>query len=268
MNTERQYLARPMRPLAPNRNSNSSSIVLSHADAPADPAHGHMSLRGGSWFKQGQSCPDAGNERRGDGNFGTVSIGWVVWCIGQNICLGENSGSPKFYGRLRRVCHCPRSQGTRSVKSGPLTKMVFPFSAGGGGDTLCRLVAQYAGQLLDRSMIVENRTGGDGLIGIKWVRNASPDGATILVTTGPTMYLLPMVEAEPSFEPSKDFVPVSLLARFEFGVVAGRRSMQGISRHLWPGSRPIRATRHLACRATGPFRISPAPSSKRCSAFP
>src|ERR1700688_2610080 len=105
--------------------------------------------------------------------------------------------------------------------SGPLTKMVFPFSAGGGGDTLCRLVAQYAGQLLDRTIIVENRTGGDGLIGIKWVKNATPDGTSILVTTGPTMYLLPMVEAEPSFDLNKDFVPVSLLARFEFGVVAG-----------------------------------------------
>jgi tripartite-type tricarboxylate transporter receptor subunit TctC len=106
-------------------------------------------------------------------------------------------------------------------ESGPLTKLIFPFSAGGGGDTLCRLVAQYAGQSLDRTVIVENRTGGDGLIGIKWVRNANPDGTTILVTTGPTMYLLPMVETEPSFDLKKDFVPVSLLARFEFGVVAG-----------------------------------------------
>jgi len=105
--------------------------------------------------------------------------------------------------------------------TGPLTKMVFPFSAGGGGDTLRRLVAQYAGELLDRTIIVENRTGGDGLIGIKWVKNANPDGSTILVTTGPTMYLLPMVESQPSFNLSKDFVPVSLLARFEFGVVIG-----------------------------------------------
>jgi tripartite-type tricarboxylate transporter receptor subunit TctC len=104
---------------------------------------------------------------------------------------------------------------------GTLARMIFPFSAGGGGDTLCRLVAQYAGKLLDRTIIVENRTGGDGLIGIKWVKNANPDGATILVTTGPTMYLLPMVEIEPSFDLAKDFVPVSLLARFEFGVVAG-----------------------------------------------
>lgn len=106
-------------------------------------------------------------------------------------------------------------------ESGPLTKMIFPFAAGGGGDTLCRILAQQVGQLLDRTVIVENRTGGDGLIGIKSVKNGSPDGTTILVTTGPTMYLLPMVETEPSFDTNRDFVPVSLLARFEFGVVAG-----------------------------------------------
>jgi tripartite-type tricarboxylate transporter receptor subunit TctC len=106
-------------------------------------------------------------------------------------------------------------------ESGPLTKIIFPFAAGGGGDTLCRILAQQVGRLLDRTVIVENRTGGDGLIGIKSVKNAGPDGATILVTTGPTMYLLPMVETEPSFDTTRDFVPVSLLARFEFGVAAG-----------------------------------------------
>jgi tripartite-type tricarboxylate transporter receptor subunit TctC len=68
---------------------------------------------------------------------------------------------------------------------------------------------------------VENRTGADGLIGIKSVMNAPPDGATILITTGPTMYLLPMVEAKPSFDHARDFVPVSLLGRFEFAVVTG-----------------------------------------------
>jgi tripartite-type tricarboxylate transporter receptor subunit TctC len=106
-------------------------------------------------------------------------------------------------------------------QSGPLTKMIFPFAAGAGGDTLCRIVAQQLSQLLGRTVIVENRTGGDGLIGIKSVKNASPDGTTVLVTTGPTMYLLPMVETEPSFDAARDFMPVSLLARFEFGVVAG-----------------------------------------------
>ncbi len=139
-------------------------------------------------------------------------------------------------------------------ESGPLTKMIFPFAAGGGGDTLCRLLAQQVGQLMDRTVIVENRTGGDGLIGIKTVKNASPDGATILVTTGPTMYLLPMVETEPSFDLNKDFVPVSLLARFEFGVVVGpavdAKDFKGFV--AWLKANPSKATFGVPSNGTIP----------------
>lgn len=106
------------------------------------------------------------------------------------------------------------------AQSGPLTKVIFPFAAGGSGDMLCRQLAEYLAAPLDRKFIVENRTGGDGLIGIRAVKTAAPDTSTILVTTGPTMYLLPMVESEPSYDSAKDFVPVSQLARFEFVVVA------------------------------------------------
>jgi tripartite-type tricarboxylate transporter receptor subunit TctC len=100
-----------------------------------------------------------------------------------------------------------------------LTRIIFPFAAGAGGDTLCRLIAQDMAPQLQRTIIVENRTGGDGLIGIKAVKGANPDGGTVLVTTGPTMYLLPMTETTPSFDTAKDFMPVSLLARFEFALV-------------------------------------------------
>jgi tripartite-type tricarboxylate transporter receptor subunit TctC len=106
-------------------------------------------------------------------------------------------------------------------QSGPLTKIIFPFAAGGSGDTLCRLLAQHISQPLDRTIIVEDRNGGDGLIGIKSVKGAKPDGTTILVTTGPTMFLLPMVETKPSFDRDRDFMPVSLLTRFEFCVAIG-----------------------------------------------
>jgi tripartite-type tricarboxylate transporter receptor subunit TctC len=113
------------------------------------------------------------------------------------------------------------STGRVRAESGPLTKIVFPFAPGGGGDTLLRILSDQLQPLLRRNFIVENRTGADGVIGIRTVKNASPDGTTLLATTGPTMYLLPMVETHPSFDTAKDFVPVSLLARFEFGIVTG-----------------------------------------------
>jgi tripartite-type tricarboxylate transporter receptor subunit TctC len=111
------------------------------------------------------------------------------------------------------------AQATAAHSQAGLTKIIFPFAAGAGGDTLCRLMAQELAPQMQRTIIVENRTGGDGLIGIKAVKGANPDGSMVLVTTGPTMYLLPMVETTPSFDTAKDFVPVSLLARFEFALV-------------------------------------------------
>jgi tripartite-type tricarboxylate transporter receptor subunit TctC len=65
-----------------------------------------------------------------------------------------------------------------------LTKIIFPFAAGAGGDTLCRLIAQEIAPVLQRTIVVENRTGGDGLIGIKAVKGAPADGSMVLVTTG------------------------------------------------------------------------------------
>src|SRR3954470_12108281 len=103
-----------------------------------------------------------------------------------------------------------------------LSKIIFPFAAGAGGDTLCRLIAQEMAPALQRTIVVENGTGGDGLIGLKAVKGASPDGSMVLVTTGPTMYLLPMVETTPSFDSARDFVPVSQLTRFEFCVFVGK----------------------------------------------
>src|SRR5258707_7595638 len=49
------------------------------------------------------------------------------------------------------------------AQSGPLTRIVFPFAAGGGGDTLCRILAQHLNQPLDRTVLGENRTSGDSV---------------------------------------------------------------------------------------------------------
>ncbi|MBR1125441.1 Bug family tripartite tricarboxylate transporter substrate binding protein [Bradyrhizobium lablabi] len=140
------------------------------------------------------------------------------------------------------------------AQSGPLTKIIFPFAAGGSGDMLCRQLAQFLPAALDRSFIVENRTGGDGLIGIRSVKGAAPDTTTILVTTGPTMYLLPMVENEPSFDSARDFVPVSQLARFEF-VVAVSPSI-GVTDFkqlvAWVRANPSKATYGVPSSGTIP----------------
>src|SRR5256885_8610752 len=146
-------------------------------------------------------------------------MGSTVCCNAPDCWEGVQMARREFIAGCVGLSVAARA-GDALAQSGPLTRIIFPFAAGGSGDALCRQIAQYLGPALDRNVIVENRTGGDGLIGIRAVKGTSPDGATILMTTGPTMYLLPMVENEPSFDAAKDFVPVSQLARFEFVVVA------------------------------------------------
>jgi tripartite-type tricarboxylate transporter receptor subunit TctC len=65
-------------------------------------------------------------------------------------------------------------------------KLVVPYSAGGGGDTTSRFIADLAGDILGVKVIVENKTGGGGTIGIGSVAKAKPDGYTIgFISTSP-----------------------------------------------------------------------------------
>src|SRR5918996_1444944 len=61
-------------------------------------------------------------------------------------------------------------------------RIVFPFAAGGSGDALARLMAERLRAGLNRTIIVENRTGAAGRIGVQAVKTAAPDGNTLLLT--------------------------------------------------------------------------------------
>src|SRR5260370_10273753 len=87
-------------------------------------------------------------------------------------------------------------------QSGPLTRIIFPFAAGGGGDALCRLIAQAVAPTPDRTIIVENRTGGRRVIGINAAEKAPPHRATLPLPPPPTPYLLPTAEAHASIDPN------------------------------------------------------------------
>jgi tripartite-type tricarboxylate transporter receptor subunit TctC len=60
-------------------------------------------------------------------------------------------------------------------------KIVFPFSAGSSTDAVARMLADHMQERLGRAVIVENRTGAGGRIGLRAVRDAAPDGATLLL---------------------------------------------------------------------------------------
>jgi tripartite-type tricarboxylate transporter receptor subunit TctC len=97
-------------------------------------------------------------------------------------------------------------------------RIIYPFAAGGSGDALARMIADKMRVALGRSVVVENRTGGAGRIGIAAVKNAAPDGSTLLVTPIAPMAVLQHVYKSLGYDPINDFAAVSQLATFDYGL--------------------------------------------------
>ena len=89
-------------------------------------------------------------------------------------------------------------------------RIVVPFSPGGGTDIIARMVAQKLTEQWGQSVVVENKTGGNGNIGAQFVAQAKPDGSTLLVTTSALTINLALLESTGSR--LKDFTPLMELA--------------------------------------------------------
>ena len=98
-------------------------------------------------------------------------------------------------------------------------KIVSPFPAGGGTDIVARLIARQMGESMGQSFIVENRIGAAGMIGCEAVARAAPDGYTLLMGTIGTHATNPAVFSKMSYDPIRDFAPVSLVAALPFVLV-------------------------------------------------
>lgn len=90
----------------------------------------------------------------------------------------------------------------------PIT-LVVPYPAGGVADTISRAVAREVGTHLGQQIVVENRPGASGKIGLEMVKRAQPDGYTIGLAVPSTMVLLPLADPRFGLGP-QDFQPVSL----------------------------------------------------------
>ena len=87
--------------------------------------------------------------------------------------------------------------------------LIVPFPAGGGADSLARLVMPRVAQALGQPIVIENRAGAGGNIGAEFVAQAAPDGYTLLYGTNGTHAINPSLYPKLRFDPARDFVPVS-----------------------------------------------------------
>ncbi|HEY3076944.1 MAG TPA: tripartite tricarboxylate transporter substrate-binding protein [Burkholderiales bacterium] len=100
-------------------------------------------------------------------------------------------------------------------------RIIVPFPAGGGTDVLARIVAEKLRGNYAPAAIVENRVGASGRTGVEAVKNAEPDGSTLLFTPDFLMTVYPHSFKRLSYDPLKDFIPIALIARSGLALAAG-----------------------------------------------
>ena len=89
-------------------------------------------------------------------------------------------------------------------------KFIIPFPPGNTTDIMTRLIAPKLQERLGQSIVVENKAGASGIIGMDFVAKSKPDGYTIVASQGGTLVSLPHTNNATTYDPIKDFSPIAL----------------------------------------------------------
>lgn len=119
------------------------------------------------------------------------------------------------------------SQGTSAAETaypGRPIRMIAPFAPGGGTDIIARLVAQGLGEAWGQTVVVDNRTGAGGAIGVALVAKGIPDGYTMLLASNGPLTFTPALSARLPYDVDRELQPVSLVASQPFVLIASNAS--------------------------------------------
>src|SRR6185295_1816501 len=99
-------------------------------------------------------------------------------------------------------------------------RYIVPFPPGGSSDLIARAIAPRMSEKMGQQVVVENRPGAGGMIGVDIVAKAPPDGYTIgLAAAGALSSNIHLYPSMP-FHPEKDLAPITMLAMIPFFLVA------------------------------------------------
>ena len=97
--------------------------------------------------------------------------------------------------------------------------IVNVFGAGGGSDTVCRIIANKLGPALGQPVIVEDRPGADGALAALYVHHQPADGYTLMMATNSPLSADPYLHKDVNYDPVKDFVPITRVGSFTLMLV-------------------------------------------------
>jgi len=93
-------------------------------------------------------------------------------------------------------------------------RLIVPWSAGSGTDLMARSFAHKLGETLGQQVVVDNRGGAGAIIGSEVAAKSPPDGYTLYIGGSVSMAISPALYSKVSYDPVKDFTPVSLVSQF------------------------------------------------------
>ncbi len=99
------------------------------------------------------------------------------------------------------------------AQAGKVTRIVVPFAAGGPIDVTARILADQVRDQLGGPVIIENRPGAGGNIGMELTAKAAPDGLTLGIATTASHAINPWLFSKLPYDPAKDFQPVTQMLR-------------------------------------------------------
>lgn len=100
-------------------------------------------------------------------------------------------------------------------------RIVIPYPAGGAGDATARMIAESMRTSLRRPVIVENKPGAAGRLGVQAVKEGPADGSMLLFTPIAPMAVFLHVYDKLGYDPVADFSPISQVAAFDLGIAVG-----------------------------------------------
>jgi tripartite-type tricarboxylate transporter receptor subunit TctC len=116
------------------------------------------------------------------------------------------------------VLFCGGSAWAQSYPAKPV-RIINPFSPGGSLDLVARLLAKHMSAELGQSVLVDNRPGAGGNIGVEAVAKAPADGYTLLIVQS-SITINPTLQPKIGYDPVRDFAPISKVADYMFFLVA------------------------------------------------
>lgn len=102
-------------------------------------------------------------------------------------------------------------------------RLIVPFVAGGGADATARLIAGKMAERLGQQIFIDNKAGGNTIIGVQDLLRAAPDGHTLIWTMDQTFVLNPALYTKLPYDPRKDFTPVALAITSPITVIGSTR---------------------------------------------